>query len=122
MSEREALDKIAAIVEKYATYTGGLTADCDLVEIARIIKEQRAAVEAKAETRAEWATEVEAAAKVATATGTNLGRKLGLLLDTGASFVRHGSDLGGGLMPYRFKSLAAAVVEQAAQDKPEGQN
>lgn len=46
MSDRETLNKIAAIVEKYATYTGGLTADRDLVEIARIIKEQvaRAAV------------------------------------------------------------------------------
>lgn len=117
MNDRQTLERIATLVAEH-TRAAAIDGPVDpaLIEIRQVLDERAAEIERKQETRADWAAEVQDAANVAVATGTNLGRKLGLILDLAASFVRHGSDLGGGLMPYRFKSLAEAVKEQATED------
>lgn len=115
MSDRETLDAIAQLIDADGRPAGYRDAEEALAEIGKLIKARDAERESKQYTRATWATEVRAAAEVARDLPghVDFNRRLELLLETAASFVEHGSDLGGGLMPYRFKSLAQAVYQQA---------
>lgn len=120
MNTQETLDAIAALVADHERGAAALGLDVDplAANIRTVLDRRAAAVEAKKDTRAEWATEVRAAADVARArVGGDLGQRLDLILSTAASFVEHGSDLGGGLMPYRFKSLAEAVVTRTEESQ-----
>lgn len=119
MNAQETLDRIAALVATHERGAAALGVDAgSLAASIRTVLDARAfAVEAKADSRAEWATEVRAAASVARERiGGDLGQRLELILNTGASFVEHGSDLGGGIMAYRFKVLAQATVVHAHTD------
>jgi hypothetical protein len=121
MSDRHTLDEIAALVtahEHAADRTGGVTVLA--VGIREILNRRQAERDSKADTRALFASDMRAAAIVTDQLGERLGddftRALETILTTAASFVEHGSDLGGGLMPFRFRTLAQAVTALAATD------
>lgn len=117
MSTQELLDSIAALVADHERGAAAFGTDPDplAVNIRTLLTEHAKRVEAKKDSREAWAAEVSAAADVARERiGGELGKRLELILNTGAGFVRHGSDLGGGMMSYRFKSLAEAVANTPA--------
>lgn len=119
MNTQETLAAIAGLITDHERGAQEWKTDPDplAVNIRTLLDRHAASIEEKKASRAEWAAEVRSAATLAnTIDGGAFGRRLEILLDTAASFVEHGSDLGGGMMPYRFKALAQATVEHAATD------
>lgn len=117
MNRQEALDRIAAIVDHHV---GGAAAfkiepDEDMVAIRQIIDQVAAdkAQDGQQRTRDNWVAEVREAADAADRLDGELGHSLALMLRTAAGHVAHGSNLGGGLLPYRVGKVGKAVIAAA---------
>lgn len=120
-TDRETLDKIAALVTEWTAAATELCitpeGDESMMLVKKLLDERAAEIENTADTRAAWAAEVRSGAAMATTMhDASFGRRLQIMLDAAASFVEHGSDLGGGMMPYRIKTLAQATVAHARTD------
>jgi hypothetical protein len=119
MNLQETLDAIAALVADDERGAAAFGTDVDpLTANIRTLLDQRAASQEEMKPRrAEWAAEIRSAATLAkTIDGADFGRRLELALATAASFVEHGSDLGGGMLPLRIKHLAEATIVHAHTD------
>jgi hypothetical protein len=116
MNAQETLDAIAALIADHERGASFFRIDVDPVvaSIRPLLDRHAAAQEEKKASRTAWAAEVRAAAATIDSThGAELGYHLKLLLNTAASFVEHGNDLGGGMMAHRIKRLAQATVDYA---------
>lgn len=119
MNTQETLAAIAGLIADHERGASFFRVEPDplAVNIRALLNQHVAAQEAKKDSRAEWAAEVRTAATHAsTIDGAAFGRRLQIVLDTAASFVEHGSDLGGGMLPLRIKHLAEATTAHAHTD------
>jgi hypothetical protein len=118
MNTSETLKAIADLISDHERGAVLLNIESDplAVNIRTLLNRHVASIEEKKASRAEWATEVRSAADVAnTIDGGAFGRRLEIVLDTAASLVEHGSDLGG-MLSYRIRSLAQVTTVYAHAD------